>query len=194
MSDGKKDPALDEACAPMSGAAAPANDVGIDLGVTRESLDGYLARPSTGRLVEAMTGTRYARSEPTLDGWMVAVAAHAVSHHFRTGVVDANWLRRDVEVEEQPADPPEDLRGEERWMIDPWLRDQVKNDPDDRELFELLVDEARSGKSFATVAAEHRMTPAALSKRAATREVRGAKRKREDTAIKLRARHRPDPP
>lgn len=57
------------------------------------------------------------KSWETIDSWLSVVTAHAISHYFRKEAVDKKWLNRDAEVEEQPADPPEDLYGEDSWMI-----------------------------------------------------------------------------
>jgi hypothetical protein len=173
---------------------APTGDVVVSLPIDRKAFDKYIVRGSTLRLmkrvirahvaprtqradfedmliraqieaIEAMDRGAGPRSWETIDGWTAKVTAHAVAHHFRDGKTDAKWLNRDAEVEEQPAEPPEDLLGQDKWMIKPWLEKATENDPADRELLDILCYKARSKKPYNVVARERGMTPAQLSSR-----------------------------
>jgi hypothetical protein len=65
------------------------------------------------------------------------------------------------------ADAP-DESGEstpDAFLLSPWLRSRVKQDPEDRALLELLAYRAKSKKTYAVVAAERGMTVAAIHKR-----------------------------
>jgi len=173
---------------------APTKDVVVSIPVDRKSFDKYIVRGSTLRLmkrvirahidrrtqradrddmltraqteaIEAMDRGKGPNSWATIDGWTAKVTAHAVVHHFREGKTDLKWLNRDAEVEEQPAEPPEDLYGEDKWMIRPWLEKATEDDPADRELLDILCYKARSKKPYNVVAGERGMTPAQLSSR-----------------------------
>lgn len=175
-------------------AAPPKGDVVVSLPIDRKAFDKYIVRGSTLRLmkrvirahvgratqqadredmliraqmeaIEAMDRGSGPNSWGTIDGWTAKVTAHAVAHHFRAGKTDAKWLNRDAEVEEQPDEPPEDLYGEDKWMIRPWLEKETENDPADRELLDILCYKARSKKPYKVVARERGMTPAQLSGR-----------------------------
>jgi hypothetical protein len=180
---------------PVSRAVgAPTGDVVVSLPVDRKAFDRYIVRGSTLRLmkrvirahvgkrtqqadredmliraqieaIEAMNRGKGPNSWATIDGWTARVTAHAVAHHFRAGKTDLKWLNRDADVEEQPAEPTEDLYGEDKWMIKPWLEKETENDPADRELLDILCYKARSKKPYNVVAAERGMTPAQLSSR-----------------------------
>jgi DNA-directed RNA polymerase specialized sigma24 family protein len=65
------------------------------------------------------------------------------------------------------ADAP-DESGEstpDAFLLSPWLRSRVKQDPEDRALLELLAYRAKSKKTYAVVAAERGMTVAAIHNR-----------------------------
>lgn len=174
--------------------AAGTSENVVPLPIKRAAFDKYIVKASTKRLmklvirahvsgkarkglreelyyralfeaIEAVNKDKGPKSWETIDGWTTTVTAHAISHYFRKEAVDMKWLNRDAEVEEQPADPPEDLHGDDGWLIKPWLEEAVQDDPADRELFDLLCYTAREEKTFKQVAAERGMTQTALSNR-----------------------------
>lgn len=172
----------------------PEGDVVVSLPIDRRAFDKYIVRGSTMRLmrrvirahvsrktqradvediviraqtecIEAVDRGKGPASWQKIDAWTCKVTAHAVAHHFRSTNIDKKWLNRDADVEEQPADPPEDLFGEDKWMIKPWLEKATEDDPRDRELLDILCYKARSKKPYKVVAQERGMTPTQLSSR-----------------------------
>jgi hypothetical protein len=172
----------------------PKGDVVVSLPIDRRAFDKYIVRGRTMRLmkrvirahvsrktqradvedmviraqmecIEAVNRAKGPESWQKIDAWTSKVTAHAVAHHFRSTNIDKKWLNRDADVEEQPTEPPEDLYGEDKWMIRPWLEKATENDPRDRELLDILCYKARSKKPYKVVAAERGMTPTQLSSR-----------------------------
>jgi DNA-directed RNA polymerase specialized sigma24 family protein len=110
------------------------------------------------------------RDESRMRGWLVTVTVNARNSYFREGAANAKWINPEAAVEELPPDPadaPED-EGDEAapsWLIGPWLEKRVAGNPDDKAAYELIVERARGGKSYAELAAERGETVNALTKR-----------------------------
>jgi DNA-directed RNA polymerase specialized sigma24 family protein len=160
--------------------------------VSREQVRAYLERWSTHSLIRRVIRTHVARktprhvrqdiysdaytrmleakqpppSEKAIDGWATRITARAAIDFFRSGASDMRWLRRDVEVEEQRGESPEEeIDPEDEWLLTNWLREQVKDDPADRETLEIILLKAKSERTYDDIAADRKTTPAAISNR-----------------------------
>jgi DNA-directed RNA polymerase specialized sigma24 family protein len=159
--------------------------------VTREQVSAYLAKLSTRALINRLVGAHVGKKTPRhvkadlfsdaviraleskwlppspdkMDGWLATLTSRAVVDYFRRGAADLRWLRRDVEVEDQPAEPPEEIDGDDAWLLTNWLADQVKHDPSDQQTYAMIVLKAQSERTYESIAAEHDITPAALANR-----------------------------
>ena len=188
----KKDPGPSFEAAPKPPVDAPLSDVHLKTSLSSKELRAFLGRPATQARIREVVMARVdkktpaalvdnlvqqanvdalmARSPPrsmeTAMGWLGTLTVRAVVNHFRRDAVHANWLRRDVEVEELPPEPDE---SEEpfapKWLVTGWLRPLVAQNPRDQETYELLVYKASTGKTHAQVAANHGMTEGALKTR-----------------------------
>ncbi|HEX8789447.1 MAG TPA: sigma-70 family RNA polymerase sigma factor [Polyangiaceae bacterium] len=180
-----------ETHAVAKGVPPPGDEDVVGKPMTRADLDKYVRRGSTKRLMmrvirwyvrrnapsdaaddchafallkmaEALERGSGPRSVEKADAWTVKLTVNASIDYFRANKQHAKWLNRDVEVEEQEGEPPEDLHGDDAWLIKPWLEKEVADDQNDRWLFELLCDKARSDKSYAQVCKERGITLPAL--------------------------------
>jgi len=147
------------------------------VGVVRRGLSKKTPRNIVDEIVSdanARAFTTKARPfrESRLPGWLTAVAVSARKDYFRAGAADLKWVNRQAEVDEVAADVdagevPAD-EGEEAaptWLIGPWLEKKVAPHAADRDVYELLVDKAKSDKSYEEIAAERGETVNALTKR-----------------------------
>lgn len=114
------------------------------------------------RMAEAIQRGSGPRTLEKADPWTVKLTANAAIDYFRSNKQHKKWLNREVDVEEQEGEPPEDLHGADAWLIKPWLEKEVADDQNDRWLFELLCYKARTDKSYAQVCKERGITLPAL--------------------------------
>jgi DNA-directed RNA polymerase specialized sigma24 family protein len=166
----------------------PANDDRLST-VTHEELRAYLCRADVQRRIREVVRARLGKDAPkqlaediaqdanvtmlsaralprsmaTADGWVSALARRAVVHHFRRGSCDAKWLDPEGDVDALPADGGEIPR--DGWLISAWLAEAVQQNARDEETLELLVYQARTGKKYHEVAADHAITSQALKSR-----------------------------
>lgn len=185
------DAALDPSPAVAQAAPASTRDFEPLLGVVRAEVYAYLEGKASRSLVKRVVRAHVARKTPrfvcediesdavtrmleakqpptrpeAMDAWACVVTARAVVDYFRRGASDMRWLRRDVEAADQPAEPPEALDGDDKWLLSTWLAEQVKDDAADKVTFDLILEKGRTGRSYEQIAAERGMTPAALSNR-----------------------------
>jgi RNA polymerase sigma-70 factor (ECF subfamily) len=113
--------------------------------------------------VAALSAQSRPRSPETMKAWLKTLVRRAVCNYFRTAKRDKAWLKRDEDVEEQPAEPVDLL--EDPWLVHDWLKNAVAGDELDAETFEILTYRARTGKTDREVAEDHGLTYAAWTNR-----------------------------
>ncbi len=132
----------------------------------------------------ALEAEQLAESEATLGPWLHGVARNVVHEYFaedrkvRRHVVlvgDVQMLEDRGEQAEQRAEE-DDLPARpeaadvpvatdadaEGWHVSPWLRERVRHEPKELELWEILREKARTKKTYEQIARERGTTPAAL--------------------------------
>ncbi len=174
---------------PQESAAATSPE---EAPVTRAMVSAYMGKRSTLRLILRVVRLHVAKGTPNhvceaiasdahvrilesaslpaspakMDAWLSTLTSRATMDHFRRQAPDLRWLRREVEIEdvrgeaeEEEADP------NDAWLLTNWLRERVKGDRADEETLELILEKARTGKTYEQLGAERGVDWAVLGNR-----------------------------
>jgi DNA-directed RNA polymerase specialized sigma24 family protein len=100
-----------------------------------------------------------------IPGWMRTLVRREIARYYRK-----KKARDEHEALTERIDEVVDPRTEEGWNVDgvlirPWLEKQVEGDERDEELFDILMEKARSGMTYEALAVKHGMTLPALTSR-----------------------------
>jgi DNA-directed RNA polymerase specialized sigma24 family protein len=174
-------PVAEVSLAPVRLPTTPANDL------VRSALEAYVSsreklaqmRKQVARKVpgddvddvlnDAVTRALRAKSPPDtvngIPGWMRTLVRRSIARYHRK-----KHARDEHETPTESIDEVVDPRTEEGWDVDgllirPWLEKQVAGDERDEELFDILMEKARTGMTYEALAARHGMTLPALTSR-----------------------------
>ena len=141
--------------------------------------------------VAILGGEGRPESLETMPGWVDGVARNTVRVFFKDEREERKVIVSGAVAVEARADDMSDGKGErdaqdgarsrsvdgpdapdesgeptpDAFLLSPWLRSRVKEDPEDRALLELLAYKAKSKKTYAVVAVERGITVAAIHNR-----------------------------
>ena len=141
--------------------------------------------------VAILGGEGRPESLESMPGWVDGVARNTVRVFFKGEREERKVIVTGPVAEEGRADDMSDGKGErdaqdgarsktidgadapdesseptpDEFLLSPWLRARVKEDPEDRALLELLAYKAKSKKTYAVVAVERGLTVAAIHNR-----------------------------
>jgi DNA-directed RNA polymerase specialized sigma24 family protein len=167
---------------PDGGAARPENDV-VPAKVTLAFIKEYIVRLEVQTRVEKKIATKVKQQdiddvaarvwtaalaagaypdERALPAWLDTLTVRAIADHYREERRSRGQIEGGVDPDQIAAEPPQEPAD---WMIARWLARQVKNNPREQELFDILKDKARLGVTYAQIAEKYGMTLTALSSR-----------------------------
>jgi DNA-directed RNA polymerase specialized sigma24 family protein len=178
----------------LAGAGAPERDTASPPRVSAEVLRATLARKETQDHLVAVIRRSLSKKTPRwivdeilsnvntrvlttlarpydetrVRGWLTTVAVSVRNSYFRNGAAHARWIHPGADLEEvlpESTDEPIEDDDPPSWLIGPWLEKKVASHPEDRAAYDLIVERARSGKSYAELAAERGESVNALTKR-----------------------------
>ncbi len=125
--------------------------------------------------VAILGGAGLPESLESMPGWVDGVARNTVRVFFKgereeRKVIVSSPVAVEGRTDDTSLDGPDapDESSEptpDAFLLSPWLRARVKQDPEDRALLELLAYKAKSKKTYAVVAVERGMTVAAIHNR-----------------------------